>query len=298
MTLYQLKTFVTVARLGSFTLAAETLQVRQPSVSLIMQSLQRELDVRLFERLGNKIHLTHAGEEMLREAEAVVTRAEGIKNRMEEVKGLRKGKISVGGSSIAGASFLPLVVNTFKEQHPGVEATLMIERSKNLEKELLDGELDLAVLGRAPLSPPLVGELYWEDEVVAIASPKHPLAKRHTVPLKLVAQGPLIAHDRENVVRQIVEQRFAEENLPFVTRLEVDVHGIGRDAIKNAVANDLGIGFMAKTFILSDVKAGRLKVLNVSDLRLKRSLFITVHKNRQGSSLIRKFIDLLKRHKQ
>ena len=83
MTLYQLKVFLTAAKLGSFTLAAESLRVRQPSVSLIIQGLQLELDVKLFERLGNKIRLTNAGEELLKEAESVVTRADGIKERME-----------------------------------------------------------------------------------------------------------------------------------------------------------------------------------------------------------------------
>jgi len=107
MTLYQLKSFVTVAKLGSFTLAADRLQVRPPAVTLTVRSLQRELDVKLFERLGNKIHLTNAGQELLKEAEPIVSRAEGIKERMEEVKGLKKGKIASEVRGLLGHSFSP-----------------------------------------------------------------------------------------------------------------------------------------------------------------------------------------------
>jgi len=297
MTLYQLKVFVMVAGLKSFTESAHSLRVRQPSVSLLMQSLQRELDVRLFERLGHKVHLTRAGEELQRIAEEILAKAEGIRERMDEIKGLKKGKISIGGSGIATTLFLPVAIQSFKKECPGVEVNLTIHRSEILEKKLLEGEIDLAILSWLPRSPLLINELYIEDDVVVIAPPKHPLTKKRSVSLTLLAKEPLITYEKGTPVRNMVEKKFAEKGLLSVTALEVGLQMGSRDAIRGAVASGLGIGFLSRCHVASDVQAGRLKILRVPELNIKRTMYITVHKNQQSSPLVQAFIEFLRRYK-
>ena len=296
MTLHQLKVFVTVAKLQSYTLASEKLGVRQPSVSLIIQSLQRELGVKLFDRLGNKVHLTRAGEELFRHAEEIIGKVEGLKEEMDELQGLKTGSISVGGTAIAAASFLPVAVQKFKEKHPGVSVTLKIERSRVLEKEILRGELDVAILGQAPHSSLIVGKPYRDEEIVVVAPPNHPLTKRSSVPLELIAKEPLIAQ-KDTIVREMVERRFGESGLPFRVSLEVESSLGARDAIKKAVASGLGISFTSKCHVVGDVKGGELKVLNVPELNLKRTMYIAVHKNRMSAFLVKAFINFLRRHR-
>ncbi len=298
MTLYQLKVFATVAKLGSFTQAAEGLHVRQPSVSLLIKGLERELEIKLFEKLGNKIHLTVAGEKLLQHAEEILAKAERIKEEIDEIKGLKKGKISVGGSALAAASFLPVVVQAFKKKHPGVEVILKIQRSDSLEKKLLEGELDLAILGWPLRSPLLVGEPYREEEIVVIAPSNHPLAKKRSVPLELLAKEPLISSEKGTFIRDMVEKRFALKGLPFSPILEVHEQFGARDAIRNAVANRLGLSFLSKSHVTRDVEAGRLKILKVLDFNLKRTMYIAVHKKQQGSSLVQAFIEFLRRHEE
>ena len=296
MTFHQLKVFVTVAKLRNFTLAAQTLHVRQPSVSILMQGLQRELEVRLFERLGTKVHLTRAGEELVHRAERILAEVEGIKEGMEEIKGLKKGKLTVGGSAIAAASFLPVAVQTFKKNHPGVDVTLTVQRSENLHKKLLDGDLDLALLARVPHSPLLLGEPYRDEEVVVIAPPNHPLAKKRSVSLENLSKESLIAYEKGNSIRDMVDRRFAKTGLLIKYALEINLQLGSRDAIRGAVANGLGISFLSKSYVLSDIKARRLKILRVPELQLKRTIYITIHKNRQSSSHVQAFIDILLRH--
>ena len=298
MTFHQLKVFVTVAKLRNFTLAAQTLHVRQPSVSILIQGLQRELDVKLFERLGTKVHVTRAGEELVHRAERILAEVEGIKEGMDELKGLKKGKLTVGGSGLAAASFLTIDVEMFRKDYPRVEVILTIQRSEVLEKKLLEGELDLAIMARAPQSSLLLSEVYQEDDVVAVASANHPLTKKRSVALKLIAEQPLITHEKGSHVHEMVEQKFAEKGLRFAARLEIDVHQLGgRSAVINAVANGLGIGFISKSYLVSDVEARRVKVLKVPEFKLKRYMYIVVHKNRQDSSFAQTFIDFLKRYK-
>jgi len=298
MTLHQLEVFGTVAKLRSFTQAGEKLHIAQPAVSGLIRSLEQELGVKLFERLGNRYHLTNAGEELLHHAEEMLAKVEAIKERMDEIKGLKKGKISVGGSTLAVASVLPVVVQRFKKEHVGVEVILTTQRSETLHQKLLDGELDVAILGRAPHSPNLVGEPFRDEEVVVIAPPKHPLAMKRSVSLELLAKEPLIVYRGGTTIRGIVERRFAEKGLPFAPFLEINLQWGNRDAIKNVVVNGLGIGFTSKFYVGSDVKAGRLKVLRVPELKLKRTMYIAVHRNRQSSPLVRTFIDFLRHYKE
>lgn len=294
MTLRQLRIFATVAKLGSFTQAAESLRVRQPSVTLLIQGLELEFGVKLFEKLGNRIRLTGAGEKLLQSAEDVLGELESLKNQMDEIKGLERGRIRIGGSALAAASFLPVAIQKFKKEHPGIEVILKIQRTDDLEEGLLDGELDIAIVSWVLRSTLLVGEPYREEEIVAIAPPKHPLARKRSVSLETLAREPLIAPGKGIRARELLEQKFAQEGIPFVPGIEIAAPFAVRDTIRNAVASGLGIGFVAKCHVLGDIKAGRVRLLKVPKPGWTRILYIAMHKNRQNSSLVRAFRDFLK----
>lgn len=298
MTLHQLEVFTTVAKLKSFTLASEKLRVRQPSISLLVQSLARELGVKLFERLGNKVYLTEAGKKLLQRAEEILGKVEVIWEGIDEIKGLKKGKLAIGGSATAAASSLPLLVQNFKKGHPGLEISLHIHQSDLLEKKLLDGELDLAILSRRARSHLLLSEPYREEEILVIASPDHSLAKRQSVSLELLAKQPLIANEKYTPIRDMVEEKFIAEKLPFKPVLEVNYDAGATDAIRSAVASDVGIGFLAQCHVASDLAAGRLKALTVPALQLKQGMYITVHKRKKSSSFVEAFIDFLRENKE
>jgi len=297
MTLHQLKAFVTVADHGSITEAAKTLELRQPSVTLLIQNLERELKVKLFERLGNKIRLTGTGEKVLQHTEEILAEVDRITEEINEIKGLGSGKIKVGGSGLAGASFLLLAVQMFKEKYPGIEVQLNIEKSAMLEKMLLEGQIDIAIQGNSR-SPLLVMVPYYEEEIVAIAPPSHPLTKKTSVSFELLADQPIVINRKGTFTRDLVERKFAERELTIKPALEVNIQYASRDAIRRAVANGLGIGFSPKYLIMDHVKAGRLKILKVPQLNLKRTLYITVHKNRQRSPLVKAFMSFLKNFKK
>ena len=298
MTLHQLKVFTTVAKIKSFTQAAERLGVRQPSVSLVIKDLEQDLQVRLFEKLGHKINLTAAGELLLQDADDILAKAEGLRERMDELKGLKKGRLAIGSSPVPAASFFPFVAEQFKREFSWVEATLRIDTSLSLEKSLLDGELDLAILGRPPKSPLIIGEVCHQEDIVAIASPRHPLANKASVPLMRIAREPIITEEKGgSLVRDVLEERFAKLGVPFIPHMELSPRIGSRDAIRSAVAGGLGIGFITKCHVMADVEAGHLKILKVPDLKLKRNIYIAVHKSRQKAPLVQAFTKVLKKYK-
>jgi DNA-binding transcriptional LysR family regulator len=298
MTLHQLRVFAKVAELQSFTEAAKALRLTQPSVSSLIQGLVRELKYKLFERRGMKIALTPEGKVLLRRAQEALGVIEGTKDEIAEIHGLKKGKLAVGGALIAAASFLPGAVQSFKKRHPGVEIALKIQRSDNLEKKLLKGELDLAILVFAARSPNLISEPYRDEEIVVVAPPQHPLARRRSVPLDLIAKERLIAQEKGALVRDMVERGFAKYGLPFKPVLEVDIEMGARDAIRRAVTGGLGIGFLSKCQVMADLKAGWLKVLKVPELKLKRTMYIVIHKNQLRSPLTQSFVESLRQYRK
>jgi len=297
MTLWQLKTFATVAREGSFTKAGKVLQISQPSVSSLVISLQKELGVKLFEKLGMKPRLTEAGRLLLKRAESVLGITEKIPEEMEEIKGLKKGRLAVGGSGFAGSTFLPAAVHAFKKTVPSIEVTVMIQRSRVIEERLLKGELDVALIARAPESRLIVAEQFREDEIVVIAPHNHPLTRRRSVPLRCLVKESIIAQDRSSNFRQKVEELFAMKGLPFTPELEIDIGSGSRDALRSAVANGLGIAFVSKCHINPHLESGRLKILKVPEVNLKRVMYLVFHRGRKNS-LAQLFVDFLRKYQE
>lgn len=294
MTLWQLRAFATVAREGSFTKAGKALNISQPSISALVIGLQKELGVKLFEKLGVKSHLTEAGRRLLQLVESALGTIDKIQEEMDEVKGLKKGKLSIGSAGIATPIILP-TIHKFKSRFPGIEVGLTIQKSENLNQMLSDGELDVAIVARPPSSPRILAELYREEEVVYFASKKHPLARRRSVPLKLLATELLIVF-KSGLLTGSIERQFAHIGIPFKPLIEIDLQQGGREAIISAVESGLGIGCLTKRHLLADIKAGRLKVLDTPGFKFKRTIYIAVHKLRYKSHLVQAFIDFLKEH--
>jgi DNA-binding transcriptional LysR family regulator len=298
MTLWQLKAFTTVAKEGSFTKAGKILEISQPSVSALVIGLQKELNVRLFEKLGTRPHLTEAGRRLLELVNSALATIEKIPEELDQVKGLKKGRLAIGGSGFAGATLLPIAVQTFKKAFPMVKVSLMVQPSVVLEEKLLNGELDLGLLGIPPKSPLIVVRPFREERIVVIAPPNHRLAKKRSVPLALVAKEPLIIEERGGgTIRNMIETLFARKGLDFAPELKIDAVFGSRDALKTAVASGLGIAFIPEHQVALDIKAGRLKVLKIPGLKLKRAMYLSYHKGRQNP-FVQTFADFLQRYKE
>src|ERR1700716_4352625 len=147
MEMHQLRYFVTVVREGTFTKAAERLFITQPSLSEQIRKLETELGSPLFQRLGRRLTLTDAGEALLPHAQKVLFEVEQARARVQEVRGLRRGRLSVGVLPSAAARLLPQFLADFQRQHPGVEVALREENlSADFEQMVHDGVLDLAII--------------------------------------------------------------------------------------------------------------------------------------------------------
>ncbi|HXL78406.1 MAG TPA: LysR family transcriptional regulator, partial [Candidatus Eisenbacteria bacterium] len=149
MTLRQLRTFKAVADLNSFSLAAQQLRLSQPSVSYQVKELEEALGVPLLDRLGKRVQLTEAGKILYGYARRTLDTLDEAALELEELRGIKRGNLRVGASTTVGIYLLPAALGAFKKLHPGVVISLEIGTRTRVQEQVLNNELDLAVVGPA-----------------------------------------------------------------------------------------------------------------------------------------------------
>ncbi len=290
MNLHQLRIFLTIARCGSFTRAAEELHLSQPALSLHIKELEDELGLVLLDRLGKRVQITWAGDLLEEYAHRIFALMREAEEAMNELKGLRRGRLVIGASTTPGTYLLPRVLGEFRRRFPGIELSLEIANTNQIEGQVLRNELDLGVVGGVVTEKGrLVIESYVLDELVLIVSPSHPFVKKGKVTLEALKDEPFIIREEGSASRKVMEKGLKEKGIEIKRPLELG----NTEAIKRAVAEGLGISFVSRHTITHELKAGLLCKIKVDGLTLKRQLNVIYHKDKRLPHVARAFLDLL-----
>lgn len=239
--LQQLRGFYYTACTGSISKAAERMFLSQPSVSLQIKALERELGVQLFERHGPRISLTPDGKSLLEIAQPLI---EGFDNLDEEFAAQRESveggtvRLAAGGSTLQ--FILPTYVEKFVDEYPSIDLRLFNVTGKAGLKLLRHGDVDFAVGPMVETPRDIVFYPLMTYEPVLIARVDHPLARRRRIGLRDVAKYPLILPPKDQTTYHVVESAFAERSLPYEVKLEVG----GYEVIKRYVTLGLGISIV------------------------------------------------------
>src|SRR5262245_14691238 len=183
MELHQLRYFVAVAEIGSFTRAAERCGVAQPSLSQQIHTLEEQLDQRLFDRLGRQVRLTEAGEELLGRAQAILAAVDEAERALRDGGAPGKGRLSVGAIPTVAPYLLPPVVSSFLRRYPEVELQIREDFTDRLVAALLSGELDVAVMALPLADTRLVSEVLLKEPLLLTLPRDHRLAEKDKVRL-------------------------------------------------------------------------------------------------------------------
>ena len=207
MTLHQLRIFLAVARLRSFTTAAYELHLSQPDVSLHIRELEEEIGLNLFERVGRKIHPTQAGELLKERADRIFAQLRETEQAMAEIKGLVRGSLLIGASTTPGMYLLPQALSNFRRRFPGINVQMKIANTEEIERSVRGMEVDIGFTGGV-LTPSkeLKVETYIEDELVLILPPKHPFAKKKKILVSDLNEATFILREPGSATRQVFEQ--------------------------------------------------------------------------------------------
>lgn len=285
----QLETFLEVARHTSFSKAAEKRFRTQPAISSQIRALEDEVGAKLFDRSGGKVSLTGAGKAFQKYVEETLEARRAMLTAIGEMERVPKGEIVVGANEATCLHVLPEVFAEFKKQYPEVNVGIQrAERGKILES-IIDNSVDFGVVSIPVTDNRLTVVQIHRDELVVIAAPNHPLSKlkSKSAAVSDVVKFPLLL-PKLGRTRDAIEALFHERNLKPIISMELD----SSELLKRFVAADVGVGFIARSNVLEDVKAGVLAAIPMSDALIKRDLALVFRKDKALSRAALAFIDI------
>jgi DNA-binding transcriptional LysR family regulator len=290
MEVRDLQVFISVAKHLNYTRAGEEVHLSQPSVSVRIRQLETELGVKLFEQLGKKVALTEAGQLLLPYAHRVITAVDDARHAIEDLQGLQRGSLRIGASTTPGMYIIPKTIARFKERHPQIDVHLGIRDTREIEAGVVRNEFDFGFVG-GHLAGDEIDVLPWlTDELVLIVSPGHRLAGKKTVKWDEVAKEHFVGRELGSATRAAVANHLGNSGSRLQTIMEME----NPESLKKAVQSGLGIAFISKFAIESEIKAKTLVTLRIPKLTINRELKIVYRKDKHLSRAARTFIDMAK----
>ena len=288
MNFRHLKIFVTVCDMGNMTRAAKSLYLTQPSVSQAISELETYYGVRLFERLNHRLYLTAAGERLRPFALHILNLSEQAHKELADLS--QGGSIRIGASLTIGAYLLPGLVAGFHLQIPQVEVYTRVDNTNVIEKLILDDQLDLGMVEGPISSPHISEEFFCDDTLVFIASTRHPLARLRKCTVKDLLEQAFIVREEGSGTQSIFEHAMLEIGVSWK---KAGVYN-NNEAIKQAVGENLGLAMVSKIAIAEEVKQGKIVVLDVEGVFLKRKFNLVYHKQKVFTHAMTLFWDTSK----
>jgi DNA-binding transcriptional LysR family regulator len=286
----QLRAFVATVKLGTLSRAAEALYLSQPSVSLQLQALERELGVALLERRRRRINLTDAGEALYELARPLVEGWDNLDRDFQaKVQGLQAGKLTIAAGTSTIQYLLPELVRRYRERYPAVHLQLANVTGKDGMAMLREDKADFAVGSMLDVPHDIAWAPVRHYDPMLILPPGHPLAAKAEVALADLSPYGLILPPQRLSTYRLVDLVFQQNQVPYRVAIEVG----GWDVIKEYVAMGLGISVVTGICI-TDADRERLVVRNMSRWFPQRSYGVVMRKGKFLSAEARAFIDLIR----
>jgi len=258
----RLQVFHTVARLLSFTKAAETLHMTQPAVTFQVRQLEEHFNTRLFDRTHNRINLTEAGKQVFNYADKIFVLYAEMNNAVREVTGEVSGALIIGASTTIAEYMLPALLGDFKAKYPDVTVHLKVSNTDGIVHMVENNDIDLGVVEAPVSNKNLVVEVCRMDELVGIVSPQHALAEAKIVSLDEVVKHPFICREEGSGTREVFAEHM-QENDVNKSDMNVCMELGSPEAVKGAVEAGMGISVTSRATILKELKLGTLVELRL-----------------------------------
>lgn len=289
ITLRQLEVFVAVANEQHLTRAAEGLYLSQAAVSLSLAELENQLEHKLFDRIGGRMHLNSQGQRLYERAIDILDRMNDLPSVLQEDSAL-SGKIHIGSSCTIGNYILPQIIAGFVQDFPHSQLELSITSTENAVKQLLNNEVDIAFIEGNYEHKQIIKQYWMEECLIFIASPDSELVNRELTTEILKSQHWILRNSGSNT-REVFDQAMECCLGDFAVRLELD----HTQAVINAVAAGMGISCVSRIAAQPDLLSGKLVKLDFHLSAMKRSMYVVVHRNKYISALLQQFIDYSQR---
>jgi len=252
----RLKVFYTVARLLSFTKAAESLHMTQPAVTFQVRQLEEHFDTRLFDRTHNRVTLTDVGVVVYEVAERIFEHYDEMERRVREMTGEMGGSLNIGASMTVAENMLPALLGQFRKKHPDLNVRLKVGNSESIISMVEHNVIDLAIVEGSISNKNLLVEACRDDELVVIMPPDHPLAKNETLTVDQLMPYQFICREEGSGTREAIFNYLVEQGYPDGWTVCMELGS--PEAIKGAVEAGMGLSVMSKSGIAKELKLDML----------------------------------------
>lgn len=278
ITLRQLEVFSVAARQLSFARTAETLHVTQPAVSMQIRQLEDAVGLVLFERVGRRVALTEAGETLLHHASRTLGEILDAGQALHALRGLAGGTITVALVSTA-QYFAPRMLALFVQRHKALDVRMVVGNREVLMKLLVDNEVDLAIMGRAPDALDAISEPVAANPYVLIGPPDHPLAGARQFDLHELRGEAFLIREGGSGTRTVAEEMFRTHLFEPARTITLG----SNEAIKQVVMAGLGVSLVSRHTLALELLAGRIAILDAMGTPVARTWYV-VHRRRKALS--------------
>ena len=293
MNFRKLKIFYETAINLNMTKVAKALYISQPSVSQAIQELEEELGVKVFDRIGKRLSLTYEGEVYFNYVRRILNLYDEGAQKIKMINNKEEGKIVIGASTTIGIYILPDIIKDFVERNKGIEISLIIENTQNIEKMILQNKIDFAFIEGKVHSDEIKYEKIWKDEIVFIAPCNDKWNEKSTIEKDELRKEKFIIREKGSGTREIVESYLKDKSIEYNIFMELG----NSEAIKRSVEAGLGIGCISKQCIKEEIKRKKLKNITLDKETIERDLLLLVHKDKFISNNMNEFMDEAKAYK-
>ena len=283
MTVRHLKVFVCVCKHGNMTKAAEELFIAQPAVSNTIAEIEKNYNVKLFERINKRLFLTDEGKTLLIKAqEAVSAFAEFEEQALNSSK---KPLLKIGSSLTIGKQKLPWLLRKLKENFTDIDFQISINQTAIIESKISNGTLDFAFIQGKPSDPNIKSRLVDCSTLIAVCGSKYNMPD--TVTLKELCNYDLLLREDESVSREFLDHIFALENIIVTPVME----SISNQALISAAVQNLGVTIMPEALLTRQLNNGGLRKIAVSDYEFTRNSYLIYHKDKSFGTVKKEIFD-------
>lgn len=269
---FRLTVFYTVAKRLSFTKAAAQLFVTQPAVTKHVQELENQFGTALFDRRGNQVSLTLAGNLLLRHAETIMATYRQLEFDMNALKGEPGGTLRLGASSTVAQYVIPPVLARFHEQSADIVISLLSGNTEQIEQALLHNDIDLGLVEGRTHHSDIRYTSFVKDELVLICRPDHPLAGRDEITLDELRTVPIVLRERGSGSLEVVEHALRGVGLRL-TDLTIEMQLGSTESIKSYLSNSRCMAFVSVFAVQNELRVGTFNVVDIQELTIRRDFY-------------------------
>jgi DNA-binding transcriptional LysR family regulator len=289
MNLNQLRIFHAAAQLKSFTRAAEELCLTQPGISKHIRQLEEYYGVKLFDRIGKKVVLTQAGEILQEATKAIFDQIDESKLKIDDLRGLRGGKLIIGASISVGVYLLPKLLSDFVRRYPDILISTDISLSREVEESVLSNLNDIGMVGHPVKNGRLAVNRFMTDELMVIVPCHHQWATRKSIRVHELEDHPFILAREGSGTRKTIEEMLDAKGITLKRKMEFG----NTEGVKKAVEAGLGISIVSKYVIAREMSMNLLHAIQLWGVHTRRDFSVIYLKDKYMSDPVKAFLDFL-----